>query len=289
MHRAPAQRVAEPVVAEPSVFRPGAGPDGHKATLVIGNQAQVRARAAFAIGHVQKVAVADNPLHKQPGVAMNVVVAGVAVVEFAVDRHGAVGRDGHAVQPLLEIGSVVLVVAQGDARRPVGLLGRSLAGVRAAEGDGGGVLMLLAPVDGQGRDRAEDQGREQAGAIGPVQVIQGAAGPVVVAQGGLTGRKAQGRGDASRRPRGQGVQGLACQQQVGEQNPPDGGPGQGGRAAGQRRQVPLEQTGPVEAIQPEADQRGRTDLQGLQTQTLRQRSRSHDHLATGEPTAARRS
>src|SRR2546423_727080 len=45
MHLAPAQRVAEQVVAEPSVFRPGAGHDGQKAPVLIGNQAHVLARA----------------------------------------------------------------------------------------------------------------------------------------------------------------------------------------------------------------------------------------------------
>jgi hypothetical protein len=98
---------------------------------------------------------------------VDLVVGGVAVVGLAMHRHGAVSRDGHAVQQLLEVGPVVLVVAEGDPGRPVGLLGRGLVGVCPREGDGGRVLVLFAQVDAEGGDGAQDQGGEQAGAIAP--------------------------------------------------------------------------------------------------------------------------
>jgi hypothetical protein len=55
------------------------------------------------------------------------VVGDVAVVGLAMDRQGAVGADRDAEEELLQIGAVVLVVAEGDARRAVALLGRCWA------------------------------------------------------------------------------------------------------------------------------------------------------------------
>ncbi len=91
---------------------------------------------------------------------MDLIIGGVAVVGLAMDRDRAVGADRDAVQQLFEIGAVVLAVAEGDARRPVGLLGAGLRRVGAREGDGGGVLVKLAQVDVELADGTDDQGGE---------------------------------------------------------------------------------------------------------------------------------
>jgi len=53
-----------------------------------------------------------------PGLDVDLVVADVAVVSLGVDGDGAVGADGAAEQELFQVGSVILVVAEGDAWRP---------------------------------------------------------------------------------------------------------------------------------------------------------------------------
>src|SRR4051794_19251030 len=141
--------------------------------------------------------MAHDATQRIPGVGVDGVVAGVAVVHLAVDRHGAVGADGDAEQQLLQVGPVVLVVAEGDQRRAVGL-----AGVLAGEGDGGGVLVQLSQADVKLPHGADGQGGEQAGEVGPPQVVQGAADAVVVEQGGLVGPQAEVFGDPAGDPGG---------------------------------------------------------------------------------------
>jgi len=133
---------------------------------------------------------------------------------------------------------------------------------------------------GENSRAGADQGGEQAGAVGFVQVIQGPADAVVVEQAGLPGQQADGSGDAARGPVGDGVQRLPRQQEVGEQQARHAGGRQGGRAPGQRRQVAVEQPGQVEAGEEEADQGGGADLEGLQADALRQGRGSHGHLAS---------
>src|SRR5205823_6938462 len=115
-----------------------------------------------------------------------------------------------------------------------------LAGVVAAEGDGGGVLVQLLQADVKIPDGAQDQGGQQAGTVGTSEVVQGPADAVVVEQADLAGLQPQVLGDAPGHPPGDGVQRLPGQQQVGEQDGEGDGRGQGRRAAGQRRQVLLE-------------------------------------------------
>jgi hypothetical protein len=146
------------------------------------------------------------------------VIGGVAIVRLAVDRHGPIGGDGDAVQQLLEVGAVVLVVAEGDARRPARLLGGGLRGVGAAEGDGGGVLMQLSQVNGELPDGSQHQGGQQAGTVGPLQMVKRPADPVVVEQGNLVGFQAEVLGDTPGHPGGEGIQRLAGQEQVGQQH-----------------------------------------------------------------------
>jgi hypothetical protein len=93
---------------------------------------------------------------------VDLIVGGVAVVELTVDGDGPIAADGDAVEQLLEVRAVVLVVAEGNARRPVGLLAGRLCGVDAAEGDGGGVLVQFGQVDGELPNGVDDQGGQQA-------------------------------------------------------------------------------------------------------------------------------
>jgi hypothetical protein len=111
------------VVAEPAVLRARAWHHGQETPLPGSAVSQVLARAQFAISHMQEVAVADDLPQKGPGVLVDLIVGGVAVIDLTMDRDGAVGRDGDAVEQLLPVGAVVLVVAEGDAWRATGLVG----------------------------------------------------------------------------------------------------------------------------------------------------------------------
>ena len=136
---------------------------------------------------------------------------------------------------------MVLVVAEGDARWAPGLVSGWLAGIVPREGDGGGVLVQLGQVDAELADGAQHEGGQQAGAVGALQVVQGAAEAVVVEQSGLAGLKPQVFGGAAGRPGGDGVEWLAGQQEVGQEHAQGHGRGQRRLAAGQGRQVLLEQ------------------------------------------------
>jgi hypothetical protein len=264
----PLQRVVLEVVAEEGVLGACPGHDGQETSLTVGNVAHVVPRAELAVGHVEEVGVAEDAAQEVPGVGMHLVVAGVAVVGLAVDRHGAVGADGKAEQQLLEVGAVVLVVAEGDARRAAGLVGGRLAGIVPTEGDGGGVLMELGQVDVEGADGVQDQGGQQAGAIGPTQVVQGAAEAVVVEQAHLVRLQAEVFGDAAGDPGGEGIKGLTGQQQVAHQDGQGDGRRQARPPSRQRREVALEQLGQLQSPQEMPDQGGGADLEGLQGSVL---------------------
>ena len=118
--------------------------------------------------------MADDRAQERPGIAVHGIVGGVAVVDLAMDRHGAVGADGDAVQELFQIRTMVFAVAEGDARRAFGGVGGGLAGVVAAEADGGGILMQLLQVELEGADGLHDQGRALDG--GPERLLADAFG-----------------------------------------------------------------------------------------------------------------
>jgi hypothetical protein len=180
---------------------------------------------------------------------------------------------------LFEIGAVALVVTKGNPRRSVRPGDGQSAGTVPREGDGRGVLVELGPSDGELLDRVPDQGRERAGSVGTLQMIGGTAEAVIVEQHGLPGQQAEGRRDTPRRPVGQGVRGLAGRQQVGDQQAQDGGGGQGRRASGQHREVPLAQAMQIEPLQEVPGQGGGADFEGLQVQ-LAGPSRSQEILAS---------
>ncbi len=99
-------------------------------------------------------------------------------------------------------------------------------------------------------------------------MIQGTADAVVVEQSGLAGLQAQVFGDAAGRPGGDGIQGLACQEQVAEQDAEGHRGGQGRPASGQGRQVPREQLGELQALQEVLQEGRRADLEGFQGSLL---------------------
>jgi hypothetical protein len=230
--------------------------------------AHIVARTELTVGHVEEVAVAEELPQERPGIDMDLVIGGVTVVNLAVDRDGAVGRDRKAVQQLFEVGAVVFVVAEGDARRASRLLGGSLLSVGAGEGDGGGVLVQLGKLDGELPGSAHDQGGQEAGPVGPLEVVERPPDPVVVEQGGLAGMEAEGFGDPPGHPSGDGVQRLACQQEVSQQDGEGDGGRQGRRASGQGRQVPFEQLGQLEPKQEVPHQGRGADIEGFQGNLL---------------------
>ena len=68
--------------------------------------------------------MADQLAQEVPGLDVDLVVSNVAVVGLAMDGHGPVGADRDAKQQLFQIGSMILVVTESDARRAVNLHGR---------------------------------------------------------------------------------------------------------------------------------------------------------------------
>ncbi len=163
---------------------------------------------------------------------MDLVIGGVAVVDLAVDGHGSVGRHRAVVQQLLEIGAVIFVVALGDARRTVALLGGRLIGILSGEGDGGRVLVHLLEDELEDVNGAKGNGGKQTGAISAKQVIQGATAAVIVEQSGLSRQKSEVFRDETGSPGGDAVQGLPGQQEIAEQDTQDRGGWQVPLAAG---------------------------------------------------------
>src|ERR1019366_590771 len=109
-----------------------------------------------------------------------------------------------AEEQLFQIGAVVLVVAEGDARRPTGGVGGSLSGILAGEGDRRGVLVELGEIDVELADGPPDQGDRQAGAVGAGEVVEGTSDAVVVEEGDLLGKEAEVFGDEASGPAGDG-------------------------------------------------------------------------------------
>ena len=195
-----------------------------------------------------------------------------------MDRHGAIGTDGDAVDQLFEVRAVVLVVAEGDARRALPLFLGGLLGIVAVEGDGSRVLMQFAQVNGKLAHGVRDQGGQQAGAIGTLQVIQCPADAVIIEQGQLVRLQTEVLAHASRRPGGDGVERLTRQQQIGEQHSQDKRSRQGRLAAGGGGQVAVKQLRQSQAVEEVADQGSGTHFQRLQANTV-QVGRTHGNLA----------
>ncbi len=140
--------------------------------------------------------------------------------------------------------------------------------------------MKLGEIDVELADGPPDQGDQQAGAIGAGEVVEGTSDAVVVEKGDLLGKEAEVFGDAASGPAGDGIERLAGEQEVGQQDGEADRGGQSGGASGQRREVLLEQGAQVEPLKEEPDQRRGTDLERLETKAVGKRRDRHGNLAT---------
>ena len=103
--------------AEGGVFAAGPRQHGDEAALALVEVGHVLAGGQLAVGHVEEVAAAGQLAEQIPGVAMGLVVGHVAAFGAEVQRHAAVGGDREDEQQLLQVGTMVLVVAEGDGQR----------------------------------------------------------------------------------------------------------------------------------------------------------------------------
>ena len=143
--------------------------------------AHVLSSTQLAVGDIQEVRVANDLFQERPCLSMDLIVGGVAVVGLAVDWDRSVGGDGDPKEELFQIRAVVLVVAKGDSRRPVELVGGGLVSIVATEGDGGGILVQFVEANVELAYSSNDQGSQEAGAVGATEVIEGPADTIIVA------------------------------------------------------------------------------------------------------------
>jgi hypothetical protein len=199
-----------------------------------------------------------------------------------MDRHGPVGAHRDAEQQLLQVGPVVLVVAERDTRRAVTLLGRLLVAVSPREGDGRGVIVCLPQLDLKLAHGAYDEGGEQGGTVGAVEAVEAAAKAIVAEEGGLTWLEAQVRGDAAGGPPGEPVEGAACEQEVGDEDAKSDGGGDVFGAPVGRREVAREERLEPQAVEEATDDGCGANVEGFEGspvkggghQCLRRRGRS---------------
>jgi hypothetical protein len=138
----------------------------------------------------------------------------------------------------------------------------------------------LGEIDVELADGPPDQGDQQAGAVGAGEVVEGTSDAVVVEEGDLPRKEAEVFGDAASGPVGDGIERLAGEQEVGQQDGEADRGGQSGGASGQRREVLLEQGGQVEPLKEEPDKRRGPDLERLETKAVGQGRDRHGNLAT---------
>src|SRR5262249_55918981 len=144
--------------------------------------------------------------------------------------------DRDAEEQLFQVGSVILVVAEGDARRAVAFLGRRLVMVGPREGDGRGVIVRLPQLDPKLAHGAYDEGSEQRGAVGAVEPVEGASKAIVAEEFDLPWLEAKVLCDAASGPLGESVEGATCEQEVGDEEAEgDGGGDVFGTPAGGRQ------------------------------------------------------
>ncbi len=109
-------------VAQEAVLAAAAWKDGHEPSAVGVDVGHLLARAQLAVGDIEEVRATDDRAQLVPGGDVRLVIARVAVAQAVRDRDRLVGADGQDPRQLLEIGTVVLVVA---VRRRGGRLARA--------------------------------------------------------------------------------------------------------------------------------------------------------------------
>src|SRR5262249_11151064 len=110
----PGRRLVLEIAPEPTVLGARPGQYREKPSSAARNMAHVVTRAELAVGHVEEVSMASHLAQEVPGLGMDLIIGDVAVVDLAMDRHGAVGAHRDAEEQLLQVGAVILVVAEGD-------------------------------------------------------------------------------------------------------------------------------------------------------------------------------
>ena len=122
-------------------------------------------------------------------------VVGVAVPGAVVNRDRAVAGDGQREKDLLEVGPMVLVVAEDRLDRGLAALLASVSlAIPAGDGDRGGVVVKTIEVDLEAVDRAQDDLGHERGALRVEQPVERAPDAVVVEARRLSLGQAEQRG-----------------------------------------------------------------------------------------------
>src|ERR1019366_5152661 len=188
--------------------------------MVCGDIVHVLDRYQLAVGHVKKVAASGDLAEQVPGGAVGTVVGDIAVGGAVVDRHTAVVGNGEDIKQLLQVGSMVLVVAPGDGQRglPVARLLGGGVRVGAKERDGGGVIMEFVEVQGELAHDVTDEVQDEGRPVAAKEGRQTAAGAIVVEEADGHGREAQCVGIVTGGPLAQAIEGFPRQEQVPDEN-----------------------------------------------------------------------
>ena len=196
------------------------GQHSDESTLVLVKVGHVFAGGQLAVGHVQKIASAGQLAKQFPGVAVGLVIGDVAVGRAKVQGHAAVRRDGEDEQQLLQVGTMVLVVTEGDGQggMPEKALLDGGAGVRAAERDRGRVVVQFVEANAELLDHMGSDGQDQRRHVGQEEPIQGPAHAVVVESSDFFGCQPQEIGGMACGPFAHAVDRLARHQQVAQQD-----------------------------------------------------------------------
>jgi len=165
----------ERVVLEPRSLQ-----NGDEGTALPCDVSHVLPCAELRVCDVEKARRASDLSHRVPGLDVRLVVVRVAVVGLVVHRHGAIRTDGEGVDELLEIGTVILVVSEGDQWRPTPCLLVFLPLVRAAESDRGRVVVDLGQVDLELLHGSQHDGGHQGRSVDLVEPIERTPDPIVV-------------------------------------------------------------------------------------------------------------
>jgi hypothetical protein len=267
-------RVVLDPVPEPFVLAPGARQNGDEPASLPVDVTHRVAGAQFRVGHVEELPPAQHLHQRVPGRDVGRVVAGVAVGEPVGHRHRPVGRYGQDPHQLLQVGPVVLRVAEGHRWRGFAPTRRAVRGlVLAVHGHRGGVVVHLRGVHAELADHADDQVGEQAGPVRVEQRHQRPPDPVVVEPPGVPTRQAEQPRRVGGSPFSQPVQRCPTDQQVDHQQPDRRRRGQLEPAV-RLRQPPLQcrvQADPVQEVvdhrqrpQPVTDQPERAILRRVQ-------------------------